>query len=95
MAQNEVRVPGERLSIRRHRKIRAQRQRLLPQYSWCRVVHRDQRPCVMRRGGQGRNIADLQPRITRGLQPQQLRVGERLLLGIPNRESHTYLDAHL
>ena len=49
----------------------------------------------MCRGGQGRNIADLQPRITGGLQPEQLRACKRLLLGIPNRGSHTYLNAHL
>ncbi len=95
MAQNEIRVPGERLGIRRHGKIRAQRQGLLPQHSGRRVVHCDQRPCGMGSGGQGRNIADLQPRITRGLQPEQLCAGERLLLRIPNRGRQTYLNAHL
>ena len=88
-------MPGERLGIRCHGKIRPQSQRLLPQHGRRRVVHRDQRPRGMRRGGQGRNIADLQPWITRGLQPEQLGACERLLLRIPDRGSQADLDAHL
>ncbi len=72
-APAEFPVPGHRLCIRRHRKIRPQRQRPLPHRRRRRVVHRHQRPRLMSRLAQRRDVAHVHRRIARRLHPQQPR----------------------
>lgn len=93
MAQQDVAVPGHALGVAGHREVRAELQRALADRGGQGVVDGDQRTCLVRHRHQPTDVADVQPRVGRALDPQQLRPLKECQLGIAAGRRGPDLDA--
>ncbi len=93
VAQQDVAVAGELLGAAGHREVGAERQRALTQRRGERVVHGDQGATRVGRLGESPDVAHVEPRVGRRLDPQQLRPVQDVELGVPAGRRGAHLDA--
>lgn len=86
-------MPGEHLGAAGDREVGTQLQRALPERGRQGVVDRDEGALRVGRRDEASYVADVEPRVRRGLDPQQLRAVEHLELGVAAGRGGAYLDA--